>query len=271
MSADWGQPVVIENRAGAANRIGIAAGAKASPDGYTLLVAPVTQLVIDPHVYKSLPYDPLRDLDPVSLVSEVQNVLVVRRAMHVSTLNDLVELARAKPDELTFAAVGKGSIAYLASEMLNSNMGIKTRFVPYNSINDGTTAVLRGDVTMMFTQMPTALPLVQSGDFRALGIASASRSLQLPEVMTVGEALHLPPFEAASWSAFMVPAGTPEKIRSFIAQEVAHVLRDPVISERLRRVGAEPIGSTPKQLADRIRTEYERYGEIIRQLKIESD
>jgi tripartite-type tricarboxylate transporter receptor subunit TctC len=268
MSSDWGQPVVIENRPGAANRIGIAAGAKSPPDGYTLIVVPVSNLVMDPHIYSTLPYDVFRDLEPISLVTQVQNVLVINSALGIKTIKALVELAKAKPDELTFAAVGVGSPAHIASEMMNLRAGIKTRLVPYNGINDGTTAVLRGDVTMMFAQMPTALPLIQSGALRALGVASLARSPYLPDVPTISEGLDMPPFEVASWSAFMVPAGTQEGVRSFLAQEVANALKDAKVLDRLRAMGAEPIGSTPNELADKMRSEYARYGEIIRTLKI---
>jgi tripartite-type tricarboxylate transporter receptor subunit TctC len=268
MSANWGQPVVIENRPGAANRLGVAAGVKSPPDGYTLIVVPVSQLVLDPHVHASLPYDVFRDMEPVSLLAQVQNVLVVNSSLGIENVKELVETAKLKPDELTFAAVGVGSIAHIASETLNIQTDIKTRFVPYNSINDGTTAVLRGDVTMMFSQLPSALPLIQGGQLRALGVASFARSPYLPDVPTIAEALGMPSFETASWSAFMAPAGTAAPIRNYVAQEVAAAFKDQKVLERLRPLGAEPVGSSPEELASKIRSEYDRYGEIIRKLNI---
>lgn len=271
LSTFWGQPVIVENRPGATGNIGIEATVRAAPDGYTLAVIPVSNLAVNPHLYSKLPYDVFRDLAPVSLIAQVQNVLVVSPDGGPNSIRELVQAAKAKPGALTYSSPGVGSQAHVAGEMLNTLMDVSTVHVAYSGVGAAIKDVLGKQVTMMFAQMPAALPLVSSGKLRALGVASSKRSSFMPDVPTILEQTGVAGFEAVSWSALMAPAKTPEEIRSFIAAEVARALKTPEVQERLRGQGAEPVGSTPAELASTMKAEYTRYGEIIRKAGIKAE
>ncbi len=271
LSTFWGQSVIVENRAGATGNIGIEAVVRAAPDGYTLAVVPVSNLAVNPHLYSKLSYDVFRNLSPISLIAQVQNVLVVKPSAKIDNVRDLVQAAKAKPGALTYSSPGVGSQAHVAGEMLNSLMNIDTVHVAYGGVGAAIKDVMGGQVTMMFAQMPAALPLVTAGKLKALGVASNRRSPFMPSVPTIQEETGIAGLEAVSWSALMAPAKTPDELRSFIASEVARALKLPEVEARLRAQGTEPIGSTPSELAGIMKAEYLRYGEVIRKARISAD
>lgn len=267
----WGQPVVVENRTGAAGNIGMEAGAKAAPDGYTLTSAPVGNLAINPHMYAKLGYDVFRDFTPVTLIGSVQNVLVVNPAVPANTLGELIALAKAQPGKLTFGSGGAGSQAHMGGELLKAMAGIDIVHVAYKGVGDSIKDLLGGQISMVIAQIPSVKPLIESGKLRALGVASLQRTAALPNVPTIGETANLKGFEAVSWYALVGPAGMPKEVVAKVQADVAKVLQLPDMRERLLGFGADPVGSTPEQLLGVMRADYDRYGAIIRRLGIKAD
>jgi len=271
LSAMWNQPVVIDNRPGAAGNIGMELGAKSPPDGYTLLSAPNGNLVVNPHMYSKLAYDVFKDLAPVTRIAAVQNVLVVHPDVPAKSVKELVTLARAKPGTLTFASPGNGSQAHVAVELMKMQLGLDLVHVPYQGVGPAIQDLLGGRISLMVAQVPSALPQVKAGKLRALGVASSAPLAALPEVPTIAEAAPLPGFEAVSWYALMAPTGTPNEVIGKIHSDVAKVLQFPEVKERLAGMGAEPSGESPAELAARIKSEYDRWGEVVRKANIKAD
>jgi tripartite-type tricarboxylate transporter receptor subunit TctC len=271
LAAMWGQPVVIENRPGAAGNIGMEAGAKSPPDGYTLLSAPNGNLVVNPHMYSKLAYDVFKDLAPITRIAAVQNVLVVHPDVPASTVKELVALARAKPGTLNFSSPGNGSQAHVAVELMKLQLGLDLVHVPYQGVGPAMKDLLGGRINLMVAQVPSALPHIKGGKLRALGVASAAPLAALPDVPTVASAAPLPGFEAVSWYALMAPMGVSQEIISKAYVDIAKVLQMPDVRERLDGMGAEPSGETPAELAKRIKIEYERWGEVVRKANIKAD
>jgi tripartite-type tricarboxylate transporter receptor subunit TctC len=265
----WGQPVVVDNHPGGAGNIGMEMGARAAPDGYTLLVAPNGNLVVNPHMYK-LPYDVFRDLAPVTMMAQVQNLLVVGSEVPVKTVAELIALAKANPGKLSYASPGSGSQPHMAGELLKAMAGIDLLHVPYNGTAPAMRDLLGGQVTMMFAQSSSALPQVKAGKLRALGIASLKRSAAAPEIPTIAEQ-NLPGFEAVSWYALMAPAGTPPEIIAKLQHEILGILQLPEIRDKLAALGAEAVGDSPAELAAIIRTESARYGVLVQKAGIKAD
>jgi len=270
LAVKWGQPVIVENKAGANGAIGIDYVAKSPPDGYTLISVPATNLVINPHLYAKLPYDPFKDLEPITTLVSVPNILVVNAAVPAKSLKDLIALAKAKPEELTYSSPGPGSQAHLASEYLNGVAGIKIRHIPYNGIGKALQSVVGGEVTMMFAQIQAATPFVQAGKVRPLAIATLKRSSLMPDLPTLVES-GLPDFEAVTWNALMAAPGTPPQIVAKIQADVAAILHSPEVEAKLVVAGTEPVGNTSEQLAAQITDEYKRYGDLIRRFNIKID
>ena len=267
----WGQPVVIENRPGAAGNLGMEAGAKAPADGYTLLSAPNGNLVVNPHMYAKLAYDVFADLAPITRIAAVQNVLVVHPDVPAKTVKELIALARAKPGALNFASPGNGSQAHVAVELLKLQLGLELVHVPYKGVGPAIQDLLGGRINLMVAQVPSALPHIQGGKLRALGVASAAPLGVLPDVPTIAAAAPLPGFEAVSWYALMAPAGTPREVIAKIQSDIARVLQMPDVRERLAGMGAEPSGESPAELAARIKLEYDRWGDVVRKANIKAD
>ena len=271
LSEAWGQPVVIENRTGAAGNIGMEAGAKAAPDGYTLTSAPVGNLSINPQIYSKLAYDVFKDFTPISLIGSVHNVLVIHPSIPAQTLGEFVAHAKANPGKLSFGSGGVGSQAHMGGELLKAMTGIDMLHVAYKGVGDSMKDLLGGQLTMVCAQVPSAAPLVKAGKLRALGVASAKRSPVLPEVPTVDEAAGIKGFEAVSWYGLVGPAGMPADVVSRIQSEVAKAVQSPEVRDKMLGMGAEPVGSTQAQLIATMKQDYDRYGAIIKRLGIKAD
>jgi len=265
----WGQPIIVESRVGAAGNIGIEYVAKAPADGYTLLVMPTGNAVVNPHIYPKIPYDTFRDFAPVTLLATVENLLVVHPSVKANSVQELIALAKANPGKLTYSSPGVGSQAHVAGEMLSSMAGVRMLHVAYKGMAPAMNDLLGGQVNFMFLSMTSALKQAQAGKLRALGVASARRSAAAPDLPTVAEQ-GLPGFEAVSWYALMAPAETPKDVVEKIAAESARALRDPAVRERLLGLGANPVGNTPAELLAMLKREYAFWGEFIRKAGIKA-
>jgi tripartite-type tricarboxylate transporter receptor subunit TctC len=267
----WGQPVVVENRTGAAGNIGMEAAAKSAPDGYTLVSAPVGNLAVNPHLYPKFALDVFKDLTPITLVASVQNVLVVNPAVPAATLAELVALAKLKPASLSFASGGSGTQAHLGGEILKSMAGIEINHVAYKGVGDAVRDLLGGHVQLMVAQLPSVLQQIQAGKLRALGLAAAKRTTVLPNLPTLNEAGGFTGFEAVSWYALSGPAGIPGPVVERIRSDVVRALAMPDVREKLLALGADPVGSSPQELVAAMKADYDRYGAVIRRLGIKAE
>jgi tripartite-type tricarboxylate transporter receptor subunit TctC len=259
-----GQPVVIDNRPGAGGNIGAALVAKAKPDGYTLLMGSVGPLAINASLYTNMPYDNLRDFTPITLVVHVPNMLVVNPAvMPVNSFAEFVERLKANPGKYFFASTGSGTSSHLSGELLKLMAGVDATHVPYKgavALND----LLAGEqVHFMFATIPSVIQFVRSGRLRALAVTTQTRSAAVPEVPTVAE-LGFPDFEASSWFALLGPAQLPREVVTRMHAEVARIVRDPVIRDKLAHQGADPVGGTPEELAAYIRAETAKWAPVVK-------
>jgi tripartite-type tricarboxylate transporter receptor subunit TctC len=267
LTQKWGQAVVVENRTGANGNIAMAAVAKSPPDGYTLALVPVGNAAVNPSLFSDLPYE-LGHFAPITQIANVENVLVISAKSSISSLKELIALGRSKGTNLTYATPGAGSIAHLAAELLARSAGFPMTHVTYRGVTPALTDVMRGEVTMMFSQLSTAKPLIAAGELRALGVASKVRSAVLPDVPTIAEAGDMPGFEAVSWYALMVPAGTPEAIVAKLHDGAVEAINAPEAKAGLEAQGAMPVGSTPAELATVIATDTARWAKVIRDANI---
>ena len=257
------QQVVVDNRPGAGGNIGTDIVAKSAPDGYTLLMGSAGPLAINASLFDKMPFDPIRDLAPVTLAASTPNVLVVHPSLKAATVNELIALAKARPGEINFASSGHGTPAHLAGELFNSMAGVKLVHVPYKGAAPALADLLGGQVQLMFSTMPPALPHVKDGKLRALAVTSSKRSRAMPELPTVDE-VALPGFEANTWHGVVVPAGTPAAIVARLNREIVAILHLPEVVERLSGQGAEALGSTPEEFAAYIRSESVKWAKVVR-------
>jgi len=271
LSKALGQPVIVENRPGAGGNIAAEAVAKSAPDGLTLLFGTNGPLVVSPALYKDLPYDPLRDLAPVTLVGTSPNLIAVNASLGIATLKDLVAKAKAEPGKLNFSSVGKGSISQLSMELLNSAAGIRTVHIPYNGGAPAVTALIAGDVQLLSLNPTALIPQVESGKLRILAQTSAKRSPLIAHVPTVAESGY-PGFEADVWMAVMAPAKTPPEALRRLHAELARIIRDPALKASLwDRQWIDPVGSTPEELAAILRRDRDRWAATVRAAGITLD
>src|SRR5438067_9826801 len=263
ISPELGQPVVIDNRPGAGGSVGAELAAKAPPDGYTLFLAGVGSHVVNPNLHARLPYDPLKDFAPITLIASAPSVLVVNPSVPARNIAEFTAYARANPGKLNYASNGNGSAAQLAAAMYESMAGVKMVHVPYKGIAPALTDLLGGEVQLMFGTVVALVPHIQSGKLRALAVTSRQRSALLPEVPSLAES-GLPDYEAGSWYGVMAPAGTPGEIVERLHGAIVSALRQPEVAKRLAAEGAIVIGSTPKAFGAHLKAELARVGNVVR-------
>jgi tripartite-type tricarboxylate transporter receptor subunit TctC len=263
LSQSWGQPVVIDNRPGAGGNIGADVAAKSAPDGYTLLMGFVGTHAINPSLYAKMPFDNVKDFEPVARVALVTIVLVVNPSVPAHSLKELIALAKSKPGELTFGSPGHGTPQHLAGEMFNTMAGVKMLHVPYKGAVPALSDLLGGQVSLIFSSMPPALPLVKAGKLRALGVTSTTRSPAAPEIPTLAES-GLPGYVVSNWYGILAPRGTPKEIVAKLNAEIVRILNMPDVKESLAVQGAEPFTSTPEQFAAYIKEETEKWAKIVK-------
>ncbi|MBH1966061.1 MAG: tripartite tricarboxylate transporter substrate binding protein [Comamonadaceae bacterium] len=262
-----GQPVVVDNVSGAGGNIGTDRVAKAPADGYTLLFGSIA-LAINPSLYPKLSFDPLKDLAPVSLISTSPYVLMVNAQSPIRDLRDMVKVAQESPGKLQFASAGNGSGSHLFMELFLSTAGVRMDHVPYRGAAPAMTDVVAGHVPIVFDSIMTSLPYAESGKVRILGVSSKARSKISPEIPTLQEA-GVAGYDATSWFGMFAPAGTPAAALRKLNQELVATIRTPEVAEKLRKLGAEPVGSSSEELGRFYQSEIERWRKVVKSVGVE--
>jgi tripartite-type tricarboxylate transporter receptor subunit TctC len=257
-----GQPVVVDNRPGAASNIAAEIVATSPKDGHTLFLGTVSTS-INPTLYKKLPYDPLRDFAPVTQVTSTPFVVAVHPSLPVRSVKDLIGLAKASPGKLAYASAGSGSGGHLFVEMFASMTQVKLVHVPYKGAAPATTATMSGETQVLFDNVTTLLAVTRSGKLRALAVTTAKRSVAAPELPTVAEAA-VPGYDANAWFGMFVPAGTPRSVIDRLHAETVKIVKLPDTHERFLSLGAEPVGSTPAEFGDFFRGEVAKWGKVVK-------
>jgi tripartite-type tricarboxylate transporter receptor subunit TctC len=266
LNETWGQPVIIDNRGGANGIIGTDLGAKAKPDGYTLLVVIATH-AINPSLYRKLPYDTATDFVPITLMAQYPFILTIHPSVPARTVREFIALAKTKPGQLSYASSGNGSGPHLGFELFKSTAKIDVVHVPYKGAGPANLDLIAGQVQAMFNNFLAAMPQIKGGKLRVLAVTSDKRSAVMPELPTLAES-GLARFDVTGWYALLAPAGTPREIVSKVHGDVAGALRAPAVHSRLSNEGAEPVGSTPEQFAAFLRAEIQKWERVIRDAKV---
>ena len=261
----WGQPVIIENRPGGALMVGANAVAKSTPDGYTLLLSNDGPISINPNLYKSMPYDPKKELAPVTMVVDAPFILVVNPEVKAKTVAEFIALAKASPGKINYASGGNTS--RLAAELFRLSAGIQIVNVPYNGSGQAIVGVVRGDAQMMIDGLTSSLPHVQSGKLRALGVGTAQRLADMPEFPAVAETV--PGYTGSTWLGMFAPGGTPADVVAKLQAGIAKVLQRPDVREKLVKLGMYPVANTPAEFAKVVDADTDKWGRVIREAGIE--
>jgi len=258
-----GQQVVIENRAGASAIVGSEYVAKSPADGYTLLQANVSQMTIHPSLYPRLPYDPLKDFAPVTVLGIVTSVMVTTPSLPVASVRDLVAMAKKRPGQLNFTSSGAGSSTHLTGELLKQRAGIAMTHINYKGSGPALTDVMAGFVEIMFENLPSALPFINANKLKVLAVTGKDRSPVLKSVPTLAES-GFPGFDMVSWQALVAPAGTPRAVVDRLNAEVAKVLKTPEMKEKMTGLGTDIVANSPEQFAQYLREETAKWSKIVR-------
>ena len=265
LTAALGQQVIIDNRGGAGGTLGVDMAAKAQPDGHTIVIASFGNILVGPALYKTLPYDPVRDFEPVVLVSEPPGMIVVHPSVPVKSFREFIDYAKKNPNKLNYASAGNGTWNHLFAEQLKSVAGIQMAHVPYKGAGPAMNDVVGGHVPVMFAPFPSARTHLTANRLRGLAVTGAKRSLLFPEVPTVSEA-GLPGYTAASWFGILAPAGTPKAIVARLNKEVNAAFAAPDIKAAYAKEGIDPAGGTPADIARSIRDGMAKWGKLVKDL-----
>jgi tripartite-type tricarboxylate transporter receptor subunit TctC len=264
----WGQAVIIDNRPGANGNIGTEYAAKATPDGYTLLMVTAGTHGINPGLYRKLGFDAVKDFAPVSLVAMVPNVFVVNNGVPSKDLKEFIAYAKANQGKLNYGSPGNGSTAHLSMELFKSMTGIQMVHVPYKGSAGVLADLIGGQIVVTMDNMPPYVPQVKAGKIRALAVSPARRSPALPDVPTVAEA-GVPGYDSGAWFGLVAPANTPKDLVAKLSRETARILKLPDVSARLADLGAESVGGTPEQFSAHIKAEIAKWAKVIRDANVE--
>ena len=266
----WGQPAIIDNRAGASGAIGLQIAAKSAPDGYTLVHGTASTHTINPILHKDLPYDAVRDFAPVAILMSTPNIIVAHPAVPVASLKELLQSARSKPGQISYASNGSGTASHMAGELLNLEAGIKLVHVPYKGAGQGIVEVLGGHVQLLIGAVATSLPHVTSGRLRALAVTSLQRSAATPGVPTVAES-GLPGFSVVQWFALYAPAKTPQTIVAKLNTAINHALNQPAVKSEFTRQGFDVDNRTPEAFAVYMQEETVKWARLIKAAGIHAE
>jgi tripartite-type tricarboxylate transporter receptor subunit TctC len=268
LSKAFGQQFIVDNRAGAGGNVGAEIVAKSSGDGYTLLMGTVGTHGINRALYAKLPYDPIKDFAPVTLVAGVPNVMVMNadkaKALGINSVPDFIAYAKANPGKLSMASSGNGTSIHLAGELFKSRTGVFMTHIPYRGSGPALLDLVAGNTDVMFDNLPSALPQIKSGKLKAFAVTSAQRSGAVPDLPTIEEAAKLKGFDASSWFGLLAPAGTPAEVVGRIQQETAKALASPAVKEKLLAQGAIPGGNTPAEFAKLIDAEHVKWAAVVK-------
>ncbi|MEA2877747.1 MAG: putative tricarboxylic transport rane protein [Hyphomicrobiales bacterium] len=269
MHQKFGQPFIVENRAGAGGNLGAAAVAKAAPDGYTFLVGTVSTHAINPFIYTKLPYDTVKDFQPVSLIARLPNILVVHPSLPANNVQELIAHLKANPDKLSYGSSGVGTSIHLAAELFKIKTGTTMTHVPFRSSGDIMNNLTGGHINLAFDNITLAWPQVKAGNLRALAVSSTERSAIAPDVPTVADTI--PGFEATSWHGVFAPAGTPKPIVDKMAAEMKRILELPDVKDKLFEIGAVASPMTPEDFAKFIDGERAKWADVVKAAGVKMD
>ncbi|WP_191084126.1 Bug family tripartite tricarboxylate transporter substrate binding protein [Roseococcus microcysteis] len=267
MAEQLGQPVLVENRTGAGGNVGMENVVRSPADGYTLLMGTTGTLTINPHLYAQLGFNPLNDLTPIGMAFATDHVLIVNPQVQAQTAQELLALLRARPGQISYGSGGNGTSTHTVVELFKQVARVDIQHVPYRGSAPALNDTVAGTVQMMLDQLPSALPQIQGGRVRALAVTGARRHPALPDVPTVAE-IGLPGAEASSWGAVLAPANTPAAVVRRVNAVLNEALSRPAVRARLTQVGADPVSSTPEELASFMRAETEKWGRVVRAANI---
>lgn len=271
MSESWGQPVTVENVVGASGNIGTDRVAKAAPDGYTLLFNTLGPIAVNYALFGGkLPYDPIKDLAPISLVAKMPNFFTVSASLPIKNMEELIIQAKKEPGKIRYGTAGPGTTQHLSGELLNLRAGINMTSVPYKSSAQMTTDGIGGQIELLIHNAPVLLPHMKAGTLRPLAITSIERSPAAPDVPTMAE-LGIADFEITAWFGFMAPAGTPRPIISKISKDVARIIAMPEVRDRILAQASVPIANTPEEYAEFIQAESKKWAAVIKQANIKAE
>jgi len=269
LAESLGQPVVIDNRPGVGGIVGTQIATQAAPDGHTLLMV-FPAHPVNPSLVRKLPYDTVRDLAPVTMVSAVALLLTVNASLPVRNVRELIALAQERPGQVNFGAVGRGSLGHLGAELFRARTGTQMTLVPYKGAPQVFAALVGGEIAMYFVAtMGSAMPLVQAGRLRLLGVSTRERLPALPDVPPIADTV--PGYEVRGWNGLLVPAGTPRAIVERLNREIVRFIRSPEFAERLAGEGAIPIGNTPAEFDAIIRADIAKWAQVVREAGLQPD